>query len=349
MAAILDPITIRGLTIRNRVVMPPIVIFKAGDDGMATDAHVSHYRLRAMGGVGLVIVEATCVLKEGRLSRNQLGLWSDEHIPGMARLAAVCREAGARVIVQIHHAGLKTAGGVTEDPIAPSAQGDAREMTSTEIASVRRAFIDAAVRARKAGFDGVELHAAHGYLLDQFASPRANRRTDAYGGNLEGRTRLVREIIAGIREEVDGGRFVICCRMGCNEPAYEDGIEIARRLEEAGIDLLHVSAGMEGDGEPEVPAGFDGNWILYGGTLVKRHVSVPVIVVNGIRTHEQASRLLDGHADLVALCRGLLVDPDWPRKAETGEEIVTCLECKPRCRWFDDSSKCPRFRESWLA
>ena len=136
--------------------------------------------------------------------------------------------------------------------------------------------------------------------------------------------------------------------MGCNEPTLDHGIEIAKRLQSLGVDILHVSAGFGGSEEPEAPDEFDGHWILWSGTEIKGHVEAPVIVVQGIRTHAQAEWLLDGHADFVALARGLLVDPDWPKKAQSGDPIVTCLACKPECKWFDDGTTCPRFNTEWL-
>ena len=335
----------------NRIVLPPIVIFSAGTGGLVTDWHVSHYRRRAKGGCGIIIVEATAVQDTGRLRNSQLGIWNDKHIEGLSKLARVSKEHGAIALIQIHHAGLKSDNDITNDRTSASAYRDgdriAREMTVEEIEVTQEAFVAAAVRAARAGFDGVELHGAHGYLLSQFASRVVNCRSDRYGGSAENRTRLAKEIIAGVRKRVQDLDFVIGYRMGCNEPELSDGLEIAHLLESYGVDLLHVSAGFGGGPEPCPPADFPESWITWGGTEIAKHIEVPVIVVNGIRTHEQASWLLEGRADFVALARALLVDPDWTLKAKSGEEIITCLECKP-CEWFRDPDSCPRFDSEWL-
>jgi NADPH2 dehydrogenase len=351
MAGILEPLTIRNRTLKNRVVLPPIVVFWAEENGEVSDRQVAHYRRRARGGCGLIVVEATCVAPKGRLSAHQLGIWDDSQISGLSRIAEACRAEGAATLIQIHHAGLSAPSDVTDGPVSASDYQDekrsAREMTTDEIAFVRDSFVDSARRAWKAGFDGVELHGAHGYLLSQFASPIVNQRGDRYGGDLDGRLRLAREIIEGIRASVSDDSFLITCRMGCNEPELDNGIAIARALEQYGVDALHVSSGFGGSPEPEAPDDFQASWIAWCGSEIRKHVSVPVIAVYGIRTHEQASWLLDGRVDMVALARGLLVDPDWALKAETGEEIVTCLECKPRCKWFKDGRDCPRYDVSW--
>ena len=353
MATISDPITIRNHQVKNRVVMPPIVVFGAADDGVVTDWHVAHYRRRAEGGCGIVIVEATAVRPEGRLRSSQLGIWDDTLVDGLSRISEACKPFGAICLIQIHHAGLKTPRGITTDRISPSDYGEgsrpARAMTVGEIEDTREAFVQAAYRAAQAGFDGVELHGAHAYLLSQFASRVVNRRDDQYGGNAENRTRLASEIIHSIRSGISDKNFVIGYRMGCNEPDLADGLEIAKLLEAYGVDLLHVSSGFGGTPEPEPPADFPESWITWGGTEIAKHVDIPVVVVNRIRTHAQANWLLDGRADLVALARGLLVDPDWPKKAETGEEIITCLDCEPRCKWFGTPESCPRFNSDWLA
>ena len=351
MAAILETISVRNQTIRNRVVLPPIVVFWANQDGTVSDQQVAHYRRRAAGGCGLIVVEATCVTPEGRLSNRQLGIWDEKKIEGLSRIAKACNDLGAKTLIQIHHGGMLAAKEVSQDKISASDYQDekrsARAMTVDEIAAVRDAFIAGAKRAWKAGFNGVELHGAHGYLLSQFASPRVNKREDGYGGDTDGRLRLAGEIIRGIRAEVPDNNFIVTCRMGFNEPTLHEGLKIAKKLEDFGVDMLHVSSGFGGNGEPEVPESFQGSWISWGGSEIRKSVQVPVIVVSGIRTPAQAEWLLDGHADMVALARGLLVDPDWPLKAKTGEEIITCAECKPNCKWFSDGKSCPRYNPEW--
>jgi len=337
--------------------MPPMVCFGyAGTDGMVTARNLKHYEERARGGPGLIIIEATCVNPQGRLSDVQLGLWSDDQIEGFRKIADICHRYGAVVMLQIHHAGMAVHKNVTQDKLAPSDfQGvsnlggmalKARAMTLDEIHQVQSDFVSTALRAQKAGLDGVELHGAHGYLISQFLSPLANRRTDAYGGSLIKRTRFATEIISKIRQTA-GPDFIIGCRMGCDEPDLKSSIRIAKRLEQTRIDLLHVSLGMssfvktENYAEPSIPEDFGYNWIVYGGTVIKKNVSVPVIVVNGIRTPRQAGYLIEnGLADFAAIGKGLLVNPNWAIQAQKGQEAVTCLDCK-RCAFFNPGTQCP--------
>jgi NADPH2 dehydrogenase len=360
MSTLFSEISIRNIRIKNRIVMPPMVCFGvAGDDGKVTEWNIKHYQARAKGGVGLIIVEATCVDKSGRLATSQLGLWSDDQIEGFSKIAQACHQYGARVLVQVHHAGLATAKGVTGDIVAPSdfkgksnrarSEIAARALTIGEINGLQDKFVAAAMRAKTAGLDGVELHGAHGYLISQFLSPLVNKRTDIYGGSIAKRTRFAIEVIKGIRKAA-GEDFIIGCRMGCNEPDLESSIEIARRLEKAGLDLLHVSTGMTtflgmDTGEaPQVPEDFKYNWIVYGGTEIKKNVNIPVIVVNGIRTPEQASYLVEnGLADFTALGKGLLIDPEWANKARQNKEVIPCIDCKV-CAYFRPGASCPQIQ-----
>jgi len=351
MAKLHESITIKDVTIRNRIAFPPMVCPEWSDDsGMVTDRHVAHYARRARGGCGLIILEAHCVMRTGRLRPTQLGIWGDDQIAGIRRMGAACHEHGAAVLVQIHHSGFKVQPEISEDTICPSdyeSEGaKARAMTVAEIDEVRDAFVEAARRAKDAGLDGVELHGAHCFLLNQFASPVVNRRDDEYGGSLPGRMLLATQIISAIRSEIADDSFIIGYRMGCNEPSLADGQEIARHLQDAGADLLNVSAGLGGTDLPTVPVEFAHNWIVYGGVQVKKSVRVPVIAVNHIRTVEEAAQLVESDVDMVAIGRGQLVDPDWASKAQTGEPITTCLDCQP-CFWFTDETACPRFEERW--
>jgi 2,4-dienoyl-CoA reductase-like NADH-dependent reductase (Old Yellow Enzyme family) len=234
MADLFSPINIRNKTIKNRIVMPPMVCFGyAGTDGMVTDKNLKHYADRAQGGVGLIIIEATCVSRNGRLSDVQLGLWSDEHIEGFRKIAEVCHQHGVVVMVQIHHAGLAVHKNVTRDKFSASAfkgisnlnaaEITAREMTVDEIYQVQSDFVSAALRAQKAGLDGVELHGAHGFLISQFLSPLVNLRKDGYGGSLIKRTRFVTEIVSQLRQAT-GPDFIIGCRMGADDPDLKSSI-----------------------------------------------------------------------------------------------------------------------------
>ena len=257
---------LKGLKVKNRIVFPPVVCFHyAGEDGIVTQRNIEHYRLRAEGGAGIIITEATAVCKDGRLAPFQLGIWSDDHIPGMQKIVATVKVSGAISLLQIHHAGL-----VTEENIAGFAKGPSADeknqrskaLTVNEIAEIRDAFIAGAIRAKKAGYDGVELHGAHGYLLNQFASSHFNRREDDYGGTPDKNLKLAYEIIRGIRNDC-GDDFIIGYRLGANSPTLYDGIRIAGFLENAGIDLLHVSHGGSLLNLPRTPRDFAYNWIVY--------------------------------------------------------------------------------------
>jgi NADPH2 dehydrogenase len=361
MSTLFSEIIIGQVTIKNRIVMPPMVCFGYGvEQGLVTEEILKHYEARAKGGVGLIIVEATCVDEKGRLSPRQLGLWSDYQIDGFSKIAEVCHKHGARVLVQIHHAGVATAPGITDDAVSASdytatammgrRKISARALTVEEIYTIQGKFVEAALRARAAGLDGIELHGAHGYLISQFHSPMVNKRKDEYGGSAENRARFAAEIIRGIRKAAGDG-FIIDIRMGCNEPDLESSIEIAGEMEKAGVDVLHVSSGMttltgmHADETPRVPEGFPYSWIIYGGTEIKKHVSVPIIVVNGIRTPEQASYLIENDlADFTAIGKGLLVDPEWANKAKQSLEVVPCIDCKT-CAYFRTENACPQRQE----
>jgi 2,4-dienoyl-CoA reductase-like NADH-dependent reductase (Old Yellow Enzyme family) len=220
----------------------------------------------------------------------------------------------------------------------------ARALTVPEIAKIQDQFAAASSRAKQAGLEGVELHGAHGYLISQFLSPVINKRQDAYGGSPVKRARFAAETINKIRKSV-GKDFIISCRIGCNEPDLESAIENAKILEAAGLDLLHVSTGVEtpmtGPGPYPVPQDFKFNWVVWGGTQIKKNVKIPVIVVNGIRTPEQAGYLVENNlADMAAIGKGLLVNPDWANEALQKQKVATCLDCKV-CSYFRrDGGEC---------
>ncbi|MFH1296100.1 MAG: NADH:flavin oxidoreductase [Bacteroidota bacterium] len=346
MLPLFSSFNLKGIPVKNRVIMPPMVCFGyAGDDGFVTRKNLDHYRERAEGGAGIIVTEATCIRKEGRLAPSQIGIWSDNHIEGLNHIPEIVKSFGAVSLIQLHHAGLVTPESVTDSPAGPSANPQdprSRDLTIDEIHSLRDDFIKAAIRAQQAGFDGVQIHGAHGYLLSQFASTYYNRREDAFGRTLEGRMRLACEIIDGIRQAC-GDSLLLFYRIGANSPTLEDGIAIARYLEQKPIDMLDVSHGGSLVSLPRPPKGFDYNWICYSGTVIKREVHLPVGVVNEIHTLERANYLIENNlADFINLGRPILADPHWVSKAQHHEEmIVACQRCKPRCKWYTDSSQCP--------
>jgi NADPH2 dehydrogenase len=358
MSSLFSEISIRNMKIKNRIVMPPMVCSGfTGEDGLFTLKNIERYRDRARGGVGLMIIEATCINKTGRLSPTQLGLWSDDQIKGFRRIADYCHEYECKVLVQLHHAGMAVASEISEDAVAPSDfQGSsllnqnirARALSLTEIAKIQDEYVAAAVRARKAGLDGIELHGAHGYLISQFFSPLVNKRDDDYGGSLVKRTRFTTEIISKIRQAV-GPDFIISCQMGCDEPDTESSIQIAQELEKGGVDMLHISKGMTdyiaGEAvEINVPKYFHYNSIVFRGAQIKEKVKVPVILVNGIKTPLDAGFLVEhNYADFAAIGRGLLVDPEWANKGQQYLQVTPCLRCKA-CSYHHKSSNCPQTR-----
>lgn len=337
--------TLKGLSVKNRIVFPPMVCFGFSEDhGLVGPKNLEHYRLRADSGAGIIITEATAVKKDGRAAPSQLGIWSDENIPGLSEITAIVRGHGAVSILQLHHAGLLTPPTVFPVQFGPSAETDkpsSRELTPDEVRELTKAYIQGAIRAREAGFDGVELHGAHGYLLNQFANPLWNHRTDEYGGSFENRMHFATDIILGIRE-ICGNEFILGYRMGANTPKLEDGIDIAKYIESLGVDYIHVSHGGNLQNLPRPPKGFDFNWIVYSGVKVREYIKIPVIVVNEVKTAERADFLIEnGQADFVSIGRPQLADPYWVRHVQKGEDINACLSCKPRCRWYESSELCP--------
>jgi NADPH2 dehydrogenase len=341
---IFEEVIIREKKIKNRIVMPPMVNFNWSDDsGYIVEKHIEHYEERAKGGTGIIIVEATAIDKEGRLRPTQLGIWSDSHIEGFRKITDACHKYKAIILLQIHHGGLSTHPLVSEKAYGPSSDPEnsrSYEMTIEDIQKTSEDFIMAAIRAEKAGFDGVELHGAHMFLLCQFSSSVVNRRNDEYGGSLGGRTKFAKEIIKGIRAST-GKNFIISYRMGANVPLLEGGIQIAKEMEKTEIDLLHVSHAGHAS-LPDVPDNFNYNWIVYSGTEIKKKVKIPVITVNEIKTPERASFLIEHDlADFAAIGRDMLTDPEWVNKAEKNEKINLCLNCKPKCKRYEGSEFCP--------
>lgn len=348
----LDPIftsrKIKDLEIKNRLVLPPMVCFSfGGDDGFVAEENLVHYDNLSKGGSGLVIVEATCVNEKGKLSNDQLGIWSDKFIDGLSKIVETCHNNDAKVIIQIHHAGLVSPKSVHEDTITSSDYDDgrrsARAMTIEEIHSIQDDFVNAAIRAEKAGFDGIELHGAHSYLFTQFFSSKVNKRRDEYGGSLENRVRIASEIIQRIKEKVSPS-FIVGIRMGCNESDLETSIEIAKIFEGLGIDYLHVSTGFDNTPiDVELPEDFPCNWIVYGATKIKENVNIPVITVNSITTEEQIRYLIENDlVDFVSVGRAQLADHNFVNHIRKGQDIVTCLGCRP-CKWFKNGRNCPRY------
>ena len=339
-----------SVTARNRVVMAPMVTNFADPDDEVTDRQVAYYAERARGGVGTIIVEASPVRRDVRISSRQVGSYDDRHIPGLARLARAIKSNGAIAILQLNHGGPKAMpgpGGQAESasPVAIRVGSVPRPLTAEELRRVKRDFVSAAARAKEAGFDGVELHGAHLYLLSAFLSPFTNKRTDEYGGSVSNRTRLIRETIGEIKTEL-GADWPVWVRIhACEglEPglSLEEGQEAAKILAGAGADAIHVSAytlpiNKKITGLVIIRVGAipvkdtpPGPFLGYA-AAIKKAVNVPVIAVGKLDDPSLASSAIaDGKCDMTALARQLICDPYWSAKVESGraEEIVHCTYC----------------------
>lgn len=329
------------------MVVPPMVCFSfAGEGGFVSEDNINHYEKMAQGGSGLIIVEATCVNEKGRLSKDQLGIWDDKYIDGLSKIVEVCHKNDSKVFIQLHHAGLRVSKSINEDTITSSDYDNgkvtARALTIDEIHSIQQDFLDGAIRAEKAGFDGIEIHGAHSYLMTQFFSSKVNKRTDEYGGSIDNRLRIALEIIEGIKQKVSDD-FILGIRMGCNENDLQTSIHMAKKFETIGVDYLHVSTGFDNTHiEEKTPENFPCNWIVYGATKIKEHVNIPVIGVNSINTSEKAQYLIENSlVDFVAIGRGQLADHNFVNHIKNGKDIIECLGCKP-CKWFTNGDNCPR-------
>ncbi|USK83940.1 NADPH dehydrogenase NamA [Peribacillus asahii] len=317
-AKLFSTYTIKGVTFKNRIVMAPMCMYSSQEDGHVKNWHVTHYTSRAVGGVGLIILEATAVDLQGRISVNDLGIWNDEQLPGLSQLVSMMKEQGAKTGIQLAHAGRKAT--VPGNIYAPSpiafneTYKQPQEMTQADIEKTILSFQQAAARAKKAGFDVIELHAAHGYLLNEFLSPLSNKRNDEYGGSSENRYKIVKEVIAAVKQVWEGPLFV---RISAHD--YQEGgmtaeqyIEISKWMKEDGVDLMDVSSGAV------VPASipvYPGYQVPFSETI-KSGASIATGAVGLITTGIQAEEILQNErANLIFIGRELLRDPYWPRNA----------------------------------
>jgi len=341
---LMSPYRLGKLELRNRMVMAPMLSRLCDQHGGVTQKLIDYYAARAEGGVGLIIVEYAYIDSEfSHAFIGQLGVYDDLLVAGLGDLAEAIHEWGAKALLQICHAGRCTSSKIIgRQPISPSANWNlagtdmAREMTAGEIEDVKEAYAEAAHRAQMAGFDGVEFHGTHGYLLAQFFSPRFNRRSDSYG---QDRARFPVEVVEKVRSRV-GDDFVVGYRMS-GEEFIPDGItiesaqDLARRLEQAGVDYLHVSAGLQEKGENFVPPVYLPVAPLVPlAEKVRGVVGVPVMTVGAIHDPDLAEDILaQGKADLVAVGRALIADPNMPAKVRAGrlETIRPCVRCMEGC------------------
>ncbi|HEY4442370.1 MAG TPA: NADH:flavin oxidoreductase/NADH oxidase [Candidatus Elarobacter sp.] len=333
MSALFSPLTLRGVTLRNRVVVSPMCEYSSSD-GFANDWHLVHLGSRAVGGAGLVLTEAAAVTADGRISPQDLGIWKDEQVEMLARIARFANEQGAAFGLQLAHAGRKAStlrpwdghGAVTGPdawtPVAPTAEPfdptypTPRALDEAGIAAVIHAFAEAAERTRAAGGTVVEIHAAHGYLLHEFYSPLINTRTDRWGGSFENRTRLVREVARAVRN-VWPERFPLFMRISATDwlPGgwdIEQSVELARLVKEDGVDLIDASSG---GGTPVAPGTIPVGPLYQTpfAERIRRDAEIATGAVGMITEPADAEEIVaGGKADLVIIARELLRDPYWP-------------------------------------
>jgi 2,4-dienoyl-CoA reductase-like NADH-dependent reductase (Old Yellow Enzyme family) len=349
MTSLADPVVLNGTQLRNRLVMAPLTTNYAAPDGRVTDEVVRFYRDRA-GDVGLVIVEATAVRPDGRLVPNSLGLWDDALVPGFARLAETIKGQGAVAVVQLNHAGARavpTGGdllGASPSGIALRPDVSPCPLGDEQLRRLREDFAAAAARARAAGFDGVEVHGAHFYLLSQFLSPLTNHRKDRYGGDPTGRATFALEVTRAVRDRV-GPSALVLFRLNGEErvvggQTVQEAVVVARALAGAGVDVLDVSLVAQASWNEESV----GRYLVASSALareelpgaaiplaaeIRRATGLPAIGVGKLGSPEAAARALAEGVDLVAVGRQLIADPDAGAKilSGRGEEIVSCTEC----------------------
>jgi NADPH2 dehydrogenase len=336
MQHLFSPLTLRGLTLRNRIMMSPMCMYSAGGDGRATDWHLAHYLSRAIGGTGLLVTEAAAVEPRGRISQHDLGLWDDTQVEPLARIVRQVQAEGAALGVQLAHAGRKAwsadEGHGPELPVAPSGLPFAegwqvpRELSPVGIDQVVAAWRAAASRAAAAGVDLVEIHGAHGYLNHQFLSPLSNRRADDYGGSLANRMRFLLRVVEAVRLvwPQDRPLFVRVSATDWAEGGLTPGevVVVARELQARGVDLIDCSSGGM---VPVAPPGVGPGYQVRFAEQIRREAGIATAAVGLISSPELADEIVrNGRADLVALGRELLRHPYWPLDAARvlGQEIA---------------------------
>lgn len=347
MPDLFDKLTLRGVTLANRIGVSPMCMYCAGGDGKPTDWHLAHLLQRAIGGAAMVMVEATAITDEGRITPGCLGIWSDAHVPGHARLARAMAQAGTVPAIQIGHAGRKGSrlAGWLNGPALPGWQTRSssdlatadfaapRAMTEDEVAEIPSLFAAAAKRAVEAGYRLIELHGAHGYLLHQFLSPICNTRNDRWGGDFEGRARLTLESVKAVRAVVPD-RLPLSLRISHTDWieggwTTEESVELARRVRAAGIDLMDVSSGGIEPNRQKIPIG--PGYQVPGAKAVREGAGVATAAVGLITEPEQAQAIVaEGKADLVLLARAVLRDPYWPMRAAAALGRLDAVQAPPQ-------------------
>lgn len=341
-----EPYTIKGVEIKNRFVVPPMGTNLGNPDGTVSQRLVDYYGARAKGGFGLIVVEGVAVNSTGMCIPHEGHFWDDSAIEGMKKVVDAIHNEGAKTLLQIHHAGRQTHPGLIggQQPIAPSRTSCpvdnalAREMSTKEVYAVIEEFGDAALRAKKSGYDGVDIHGCHGYLIAQFMSGHANKRIDEFGGTFEGRMKFPLEIVKNVRQKC-GEDFIIGFRISYDEKipggrTLEESLVACRMLENAGVDLLDISIMTYASTEymsanGALPNGYN----QFATEKIKSCVSIPVIAVGRITPAMGSEMIRTQKADFIAMGRGSLADPEIPNKVAAGkiEEISPCISCTQSC------------------
>lgn len=343
-SALFSPINLGSIEIKNRFVRSATHDFMAEEDGSISFRQLELYRNLARGGVGLIITGHAYVLPSGKASPRQIAVDDDRFIPGLRQLTSVVHESLTPIFLQLSHAGRQTKEKICGcQPLAPSPVYEPvykvmpREMSQTEIEEVIKAFVAAARRAKEAGFDGLQLHCAHGYLLSSFLSPYTNRRQDQWGGSLENRARIILEILRGIRKEV-GEDFPIIAKLNSSDYLpygfeIEDAIKVAQMLEEEGLAAIEVSGGSAESGKgsmwPGVRLEEEEGYFVPAAALIKKKLKIPVIGLGGLRSFRIMEKLVvEGQVDLVSMSRPLIREPDLIARFERGEASASkCISC----------------------
>jgi 2,4-dienoyl-CoA reductase-like NADH-dependent reductase (Old Yellow Enzyme family)/thioredoxin reductase len=344
--ALFNPGRIGQMELKNRLVMAPMGTYLANRDGTVIERLKKYYEERARGGVALIIVEIAGIdHPRGRAMTRQIAISDDKFIPGLSDLAAAIHSHGAKMGIQLHHGGriaspLLSGGNEavapSPAPLIPAQLGSARELTINEIANLVRCYAMAAGRAKKAGIDGVEIHAGHGYLISQFLSPSINQRRDQYGGTLENRARFFMEVVAAVRTQV-GKEYPVWCRLDGQEFSIPDGLprqdalRIAKMAAGAGLDAIHVSGygGSEGVHFTEGPLVNQPGFLLPLAREIKKAVDIPIIAVGRLSPEMADKTIKNQGADFIALGRPLIADPELPGKLAAGkpENLRPCIYC----------------------
>lgn len=321
MTKLFSSFRIKNIELKNRIVMAPMCMYSAEEDGKAKDWHCMHYATRAIGGTALIIQEATAVESRGRISDRDLGIWEDSQVEGLRNIVSRCKENGAVMGIQLAHAGRKCEV-QKEEIIAPSASAFSdryktpKEMSKEDIKIVVEAFKNAAKRALDAGYDILELHGAHGYLINEFLSPLTNKRVDEYGGSAENRARFLKEVVAAVREIWSREKAIIL-RISAEDYVKHgnhpnDLAEMINIVKEEGLDIIHVSSGGV---EPVSIAVYPGYQIKFA-EIVKEKTGLPVIAGGLISVPDMAEEVVQNdRAELIFLGRELLRNPYWPLEA----------------------------------